>query len=103
MRLTIVKNDGYVSIDGEGYLDINLSSLDESINAVQWYDTYGEVEIRDNRNRIIENREITNIDDYLFVVPLWQAKKDEEIAKLQEKKDEAIANENRTEVELPTP
>jgi hypothetical protein len=99
MRLTIIKNDGYVSIDWEGYLDINLSSLDESINAVQWYDTYGEVEIKDNRNRIIENREITNIDDYLFVVPLWQEKKDE----AQEKKDEAIANENRTEVELPTP
>jgi hypothetical protein len=87
MRLTIIKNDGYVAIDGEGYLGINLLSLDESVNAVQWYDTYGEVEIRDNRSRIIENKEVTNIDEYLFVVPLWQ-----------EKKDEAIANENRAEV-----
>jgi len=87
MRLTIIKNDGYVSIDGVGYLDINLSSLDKSVNAVQWYNTDGEVEIKDNRNRIIENKEITNIDEYLFVVPLWQ-----------EKKDEAIANENRSKV-----
>jgi hypothetical protein len=87
MRLTIIKNDGYVSIDGEGHLGIDLSELDESVNAVQWYDTYGEVEIKDSRNRIIENKEITNIDDYLFVVSLWQ-----------EKKDEEIENENRSEV-----
>jgi hypothetical protein len=91
MKLSIIKNDGYVSIDGESYLGIDLSELDESVNAVQWYDTYGEVEIKDSRNRIIENKEITNIDDYLFVVTLWQAKK-----------DEAIENENRSEVELPT-
>ena len=87
MRLTIIKNDGYVAIDGEGYLGINLSSLDESVSAVQWYDTYGEAEIKDSRNRIIENKELTNIDDYLFVIPLWQAKK-----------DEVIENENRAEV-----
>ena len=87
MRLTIIKNDGFVSIDGEGYLGIDLTELDESVNAVQWYDTYGEVEIKDSRNRIIENKEITNIDDYLFVVSLWQ-----------EKKDEEIENENRSEV-----
>ena len=92
MRLTIVKNDGYVAIEGEGYLDIDLSTIDTNINAIQWYDTYGEVEIKDNRNRIIENKDLTNIDDYLFVVPLWQAKK-----------DEAIENENRAEVKLPTP
>jgi hypothetical protein len=87
MRLTIIKNDGYVAIDGEGYLGINLSAIDNNINAIQWYDIYGEVEIKDNRNRIIENKQLINIDDYLFVVPLWQ-----------EKKDEAIANENRTKV-----
>ena len=92
MRLSIIKNDGFVSIDGEGYLGIDLTELDESVNAVQWYDTYGEVEIKDSRNRIIENKKITNIDDYLFVVSLWQ-----------EKKDEEIENENRSEVELPTP
>jgi hypothetical protein len=92
MRLSIIKNDGFVSIDNDGYKGIDLSLIDESVNAVQWYDTYGEVEIKDSRNRIIENREITNIDDYLFVVTLWQAKK-----------DEAIENENRSKVELPTP
>jgi len=92
MRLSIIKNDGFVSIDGEGYLGIDLTELDESVNAVQWYDTYGEVEIKDSRNRIIENKEITNIDDYLFVVSLWQEKKDEEI------EDEEIEDENRSEV-----
>jgi hypothetical protein len=91
MRLTIIKEDGFVSVDNDGYKGIDLSRLDESIHAVQWYDTYGEVEIKDSRNRIIENKEIANIDDYLFVITLWQAKK-----------DEAIENENRSQAELPT-
>jgi hypothetical protein len=76
MRLTIVKNDGYVAIDGEGYSGIDLSVIATSIHAIQWYETYGDVEIKDSKNRIIENKEITSIDEYLFVIPLWQEAKD---------------------------
>jgi hypothetical protein len=75
MRVTIVPQDGFVSVDGEGYTGINLSSLDSNIHAVQWYDTEGDVEIVDNRGRHIENREITSFDEFASVIPLWEAAK----------------------------
>jgi hypothetical protein len=76
MRLTIIKEDGFVSVDNDGYNGIDLSAIDTSIHAIQWYETYGDVEIKDSKNRIIENKEITSIDEYLFVIPLWQEAKD---------------------------
>ena len=73
MRITVVPLDGRVSIDGVGYDGMDLSSLDSSVHAVQWYDTEGDVEIKDARGRIVENREITSFDDFAFVIPLWEA------------------------------
>jgi hypothetical protein len=75
MRATIVPENGRVIIDGESYDDIDLSSVDSSIHAIQWYDTYGEVEIKDARGRMIENREITSFDEFAFVIPLWETAK----------------------------
>ena len=75
MRATIISEKGRVVIDGESYDDIDLSSLDPSIHAIQWYDTSGEVEIKDARGRIIENREITSFDEFAFILPLWEAAK----------------------------
>lgn len=81
MRLTIIKSNGYVSIDGEGYFGIDVTSIDNNIHAIQWHDTYGELEIKNEKGRIIENVEISNIADYLHIVPLWQAVKDIEVLK----------------------
>lgn len=91
MRLTIIKSDGFVSIDGKGYSEIDLSSLPDDVHAVQWYDDEGEVEIKDNKGRIVENKPITSIDDYLFVIPLWEAAKESH-----------LDNENRIQAELPS-
>lgn len=75
MRITVVPSDGRVNIDGEGYSDIDLSFLDPAIHAIQWYDTEGEVEIKDAHGRMVENREITSFDEFASVIPLWEATK----------------------------
>ena len=72
MRITVIPSDKRVVIDGVGYNKIDLSSLDSSIHAIQWYDTYGEVEIKDARGRMIENREIESFDEYNFIISLAQ-------------------------------
>lgn len=49
MRLTIIPLDKIIFIDGEHLHDIkqNLSWIPSSIHAVQWYDTWGEIEYID--------------------------------------------------------
>lgn len=74
MKITVIRDDNTVSIDGEGY-SVDLSSLDSSIHAIQWHDTVGEVEMKDSRGRMIENREITSFDEFAFIIPLWEEAK----------------------------
>lgn len=49
MRLIIIPSDKFISIDGQGLLDIeqDLSWIPPDVHAVQWYDTWGEVEYKD--------------------------------------------------------
>lgn len=83
MRITIIPEDGRVVVDGEAYGGIDLSSIDPTIHAVQWFDTEGEIEIKDTRGRIVENREITSFDEFAFVIPLWEAAKLETQQKIE--------------------
>lgn len=46
MRLTIIADDAFVSVDDNGCDGVDLSALDASIHAVQWYGNYGEVEYK---------------------------------------------------------
>jgi hypothetical protein len=87
MKITIIPKDGKVVVDGEGYSGLDLSGLDQSIHAVQWYDADGEVEVKDTRGRIVENREITSFSEFAFVIPLW------EVAKLKAMQDAQAAAE----------
>lgn len=73
MRVTIITQDKSVTIDGVSFDKLDLSAIDPSIHAVQWYGTEGEIEIKDARGRMIENREITSFDEFAFVIPLWEA------------------------------
>ena len=85
MRVTIIPVDGFVSVDGEGFAGLDLSSIDASVHAVQWYGEAGEVEIKDvATGKIKENQEIASFSEYEFVVGLWQAAKNEAEAKLAE-------------------
>lgn len=47
MKITIIVDDGFVAVDGEGFNGIDLSELAaENIHAVQFYGTWGEVEFK---------------------------------------------------------
>lgn len=49
MRLTIVPSDKFIAIDEDGLLNIqqDFSWIPSNVHAVQWYDTWGEVEYND--------------------------------------------------------
>jgi hypothetical protein len=58
MRLTIIPGDKYIAIDDNGILDIqqDLNWIPSNVHALQWYDTWGEVEYNDEiPNERIEN------------------------------------------------
>jgi len=72
MRVTIIPSDGFVSIDGVGYGSLNLSSIDPSVHAVQWYGDKGEVELCDSVTRkMVENRAITSLGEFQSALDAW--------------------------------
>lgn len=71
MRLKIVVNDKFVSINEVGYFDIDMSTIPSNVSAVQWYGTHGEIEIKDSFGKIIENRPITFIDEFQPIIDNW--------------------------------
>ena len=75
MRLCVVVEDKYVAVDNEGYWLDNLDYIDSNINAIQWYDTKGEIEYLDGS----PNTEITDITPYNQVLTDWQTAKDKHI------------------------
>ncbi|QDP68203.1 MAG: hypothetical protein Unbinned1007contig1000_15 [Prokaryotic dsDNA virus sp.] len=75
MRLCVVVEDKYVAKDEEGYFVENLDYIDKNINAIQWYDTKGEIEYQDDT----PNLEITDITPYNQVLTDWQTAKDKYI------------------------
>lgn len=68
MRLTIVVPDSFVGIDGE-FREVNLSSLNPNIRAVQWDGTQGHVEYFDGK----ANTNLTDINAFSAVIAAWQA------------------------------
>jgi hypothetical protein len=77
MRLVIIADDKSVGIGGVFLAELDLSPLDPAIHAVQWYDTYGEVEyktqLQDGRLVKPENAVITDVAPYQFAVDAWNA------------------------------
>jgi hypothetical protein len=77
MRMMILADDKRVIVGEEGYDGLNLSFLDPTIHAVQWYDTHGEVEHKNPATgKMTANREIQNIDEFQQAITVWQAAKD---------------------------
>lgn len=46
MRATIIVDDRTVTIEGMATETVDMAGIDESIHAVQWYSTWGEIEYR---------------------------------------------------------
>jgi hypothetical protein len=76
MRVTIIPVDGFVSVDGEGYSELDLSFMASDIHALQWYETEGELEVKDARGRVVENRSIDSLEPYQPALDAWQVAKD---------------------------
>jgi hypothetical protein len=87
MKVTIIPMDGLVSIDGVGFGSIDLSGVNPSVHAVQWYDTYGVVEFKefflDGEITKPQNQLIASFSEYEPVLVLWQEAKDAEDAALK--------------------
>ena len=77
MRVTIIPSDDYVSVDGKGFNKLDLSFISANVHAIQWFDTEGEVEIKDSRGRITQNQPIDSIAPYQAAIDAWQLAKDE--------------------------
>lgn len=77
MRITIVPDDQFVSKDSVGYHGIDMTNLDPTIHAVQWFDTEGWIEYKeywDSKEKKIvkpENKIIDNIDDFQTQLDEW--------------------------------
>jgi hypothetical protein len=83
--MTIIPSDSIVTIDGVSFSGIDMSSLDSSIHAVQWYGTYGELEIKDLiTNKMIANIKITNFDIFQNLIDQFNTKKEAHDAELSE-------------------
>jgi hypothetical protein len=74
MKLTIIKPDGIVGVDGL-FLQLDLSSLPSNLRVVQWDGASGNVEWTDSANTTI-----ASIADYQEIADAWQAKRDLQIA-----------------------
>lgn len=77
MKMTIIPEDGVVVIDGKAYNKIDLSWIDPSYHAVQWYGDQGEIEIYAN-GKPVENRPITSITEFQRAIDAWNKRKAED-------------------------
>lgn len=75
MRVTIIPDDGFVSVDGLGFVALDLSFMPSEIHAVQWYHNEGDVEYRDARGRSTRNETITDLTLYAQALNVWRAAK----------------------------
>jgi len=87
MRVIILLDDNSVSVDNERYGGLDLSFMDADIHAVQWYDTYGEIERKDPvTKRMTSNEEITSFAQFQQAITVWQAEKDRIAAEIEREK-----------------
>ena len=102
MRVTIIPADGFVSVNGEGYGQLDLSSMASDIHALQWYETEGELEVKDARGRVVENRPIDSLEPYQLALDAWQLGKEAAALAAQqaiEKEAQRLAAEQAAEAE----
>jgi hypothetical protein len=73
-RVTIIPVDGFCSVEGNGYIGIDMVSVPEDVHAIQWYGTHGEVEIKDSvTGKLVRNEFITDLSAYQSVLASYWA------------------------------
>jgi hypothetical protein len=89
MRFTYIKYDKNVGIDGK-FLKIDNLVFDPEVDAIQWYDTYGEIEFVNRQQR---NNEIFEDIDYIQpLIDFWNAEKTKQDQLIAEKEQEQNLN-----------
>lgn len=99
MKLTIVADDKRVGVNDEFIDPIELTQLDQTIHAVQWYGEYGEVEYktRIENGKLVkpENLLITDMSPFQFAVDAWtNAKTQMEAARLSTEEAVRLAQQS---------
>jgi len=83
MRLTIIRADNAVYIDGKMF-EIDCSGIDQSLHAVQWHDVSGWKEfVQPFTGEAILNESISSIDEFQSIIDAWYF--------LKQKENDAIA------------
>lgn len=77
MRVTIVKMDQVVCVDGTCLNNIDTSDMPKEVRSVQWFDIFGEVEVIDPVSGRPGNVRIQSIAPYQVYIDRWQDRKDE--------------------------
>lgn len=74
MQLTIIQHGGVVVVDGVAYSGLALPQLSNTIHAVQWDGTSGEIEHKDPvTNKMTANEPIDSIEQFQFAIDAWNA------------------------------
>ena len=89
MRLTYVKEDKIVGIDGV-FVTIDNSNFDQEVSAIQWYDTFGEIEFEDKQSRVNEKFEDINYINELIHLYNLSKKESENIEIVNENENSLI-------------
>jgi hypothetical protein len=72
MRVIIIPEDGSVCVDGEGYGNLNLSWIEASVHAVQWYGERGEIERKNPvTGKMVDNEEINSLEHFQLALDAW--------------------------------
>lgn len=71
-RITVVRADAVVCVDGRCFFGIDMSSMPETLHAMQWYGSSGEEERYDAQTGRPVNINITNLDAYADVLAKWE-------------------------------
>jgi hypothetical protein len=72
VRVTIIKADDMVYVDGLA-LSVDCSMLPDGFHALQWYDSWGEIET--NVGGQHANQKIDDLSPYQFLIDAHAAKK----------------------------
>lgn len=74
MRFTIIKDDNAAYVGGVAFF-VDCSALPSEFHALQWYDTYGEVEFKTIEGVRAQNEIITDISPYQSFIDSCNVKK----------------------------
>ena len=94
-RVTIIPVDGFCSVEGVGYTDIDMASVPADVHAIQWYGNHGEVEIKDTlTGKLVRNEFIADLSEYQSVLASYWATR----TAAEESQVAAIADDQIVEV-----